>query len=117
MTRRIIAWLAIFGIAYNALWPLIATAAPIDLPVVICTAAKTTPAGLSIPAKETPAGSASPHCPFCLGFSDATPALASAQATLFANVIASFAAMISGTVSAAAFTYPSAIPRGPPLIP
>ena len=35
MKRRFVAWLAVFGIAFNALWPLLANAAPVDLQMTI----------------------------------------------------------------------------------
>jgi hypothetical protein len=113
MTHRIIAWLAIVGIAFNALWPLVANAAPVDVQAAICTAVKAP----GEPLKKIPAGSASPHCPFCLGVSDSTPALPSTQTTAFATVIMTLSAIIAGTASAGAFNHPSAVPRGPPTPP
>ena len=73
MKRRFVAWLAIIGIACNALWPLLANAAPADLQMTICTTDKSAQAAQSAPAKRIPASSSLPHCPFCLGVSDTTP--------------------------------------------
>jgi hypothetical protein len=51
MKRRFVAWLAVFGIAFNALWPLLANAAPVDLQMTICTTDKSAQAAQSAPGK------------------------------------------------------------------
>ena len=117
MKRRFVAWLAIFGIACNALWPLFANAAPVDLQMTICTTEKSAQAAQSAPAKRIPASSSLPHCPFCLGFSDATPGVASAHVVFYERVVTLLAAAVAGTSGAASFTHPSAAPRGPPALP
>jgi len=117
MQRRLLAWLAIFGIACNALWPLVANAAPIDIDATICTAGKTASAAQSAPVKGIPASSSLPHCPFCLGVSDSTPGLAAAPVVFYDRVVATLSAAIAGTFGAATFTHPSAAPRGPPATP
>jgi len=117
MKRRFVAWLAVFGIAFNALWPLLANAAPVDLQMTICTTDKSAQAAQSAPAKRIPASSSLPHCPFCLGVSDATPGVAGADAVFYERVVTLLAAAIAGTPGAASFTHPSAAPRGPPALP
>ena len=113
MKSRFVAWLAIFGIACNALWPLLANAAPVDFQATICTASK---AAQQQPGQQIPASSSLPHCPFCLGVSDSTPALASTRIVFFEQIVATFAAAVAGTFGAASFTHPSAAPRGPPAL-
>jgi hypothetical protein len=117
MQRRLIAWLAIFSIACNALWPLVANAAPVDIDATICSAGKTAPAAQSAPAKGIPASSSLPHCPFCPGVGDSTPGLAAAPFVFYERIVATFAAANAGTFGAAVFTHPSAAPRGPPAHP
>ncbi len=117
MQRRIVAWLAIFGIAFNAMWPLIANAAPVDIQAAICTTNKATQAAQQPPAKQIPASSSLPHCPFCPGVSDSTPGVAAAPLVVFERVIATVAAVVAGTTGPSSFTYPSAAPRGPPATP
>jgi hypothetical protein len=118
MKRRIVAWLAIFGIAFNALWPLLANAAPVDIQPTICTTNKTSQAAQQQqPAKQIPASSSLPHCPFCLGVSDSTPGVASAPLVVFERVITAVAAAVAGTSGTTSFTHPSAAPRGPPPSP
>ena len=107
MKRRFVAWLAVFGIAFNALWPLLANAAPVDLQMTICTTDKSAQAAqLDLP-----------HCPFCLGVSDTTPGVASAHAVFYERVVTLLAATVPGASGAASFTHPSAAPRGPPALP
>jgi hypothetical protein len=117
MNRRIVTWLAILGIAFNALWPLIANAAPFDFQASICTTNKASQATQQSPAKQIPASSSLPHCPFCLGVSDHTPGLASAQAVNFERVISTFAAVLAGTSGGTSYSHLSAAPRGPPSLP
>ena len=117
MNRRIVTWFAILGIAFNALWPLVANAAPVDIQATICTTNKASQATQQQPAKQVPASSSLPHCPFCLGVSDHTPALTAAPAVDYARVISTFAAVLAGTSGGTSFTHPSAAPRGPPLLP
>ena len=117
MNRRIVTWLAIFGMAFNALWALVSNAAPVDIQASICTTSKASQAAQQQPAKQVPASSSLPHCPFCLGVSDHSPALAAAPAIDFARVISTFAAVVAGTSGGTSFTHPSAAPRGPPSLP
>lgn len=114
MKRRIVSWLAIFGIAFNALWPLLANAAPVDIQAAICTTNKASQAAQQAPAKQIPASSSLPHCPFCLGASDHTPALTAAPAVDFTRVIATFAAVLAGTSGGTSYSHLPAAPRGPP---
>jgi hypothetical protein len=117
MQRRIVAWLAIFGIALNAMWPLVANAAPVNIQATICTTNKATQTEQQPPARQIPASSSLPHCPFCLGFSDSTPGIAATPVVVFERVIATVAAVVAGTSGPASFTHPSAAPRGPPPFP
>ncbi|MCE9638669.1 MAG: hypothetical protein K8S22_00730 [Betaproteobacteria bacterium] len=114
MNRRIVTWLAIFGIAFNALWPLLANAAPVDIQATICTTNKASQAAQQSPAKQIPASSSLPHCPFCLGVSDHTPGLVQAPAAGFERIISTFAAVLAGTSGGTSFSHLSAAPRGPP---
>jgi hypothetical protein len=114
MQRRFLSCLAIVAIAFNALWPLLANAAPVTLETIICTTDKTAQSTQSVPGKRTPGSSSVPHCPFCLGVSDATPGLATAPFSFYERVVATFAAAIAGTGGSAALSYSSAAPRGPP---
>jgi len=117
MQRRLVAWLAIFGIAFNAMWPLVANAAPTGIDAIVCTTNKAAQAAQQSPAKRVPASSSVPHCPFCPGVGDTTPALASAPFVFYDRVIATLSAAIAGTSGAVSFTHLSAAPRGPPSIP
>jgi hypothetical protein len=117
MLRRFFSCLAILAIAFNALWPLLANAAPVTLDTTICTTDKAAQSEQSAPGKRTPASSSLPHCPFCLGVSDATPGLASAPFTLYERIVASFSPATAGAAGAAALRYASAAPRGPPALP
>jgi hypothetical protein len=117
MNRRIVSWLAIFGIAFNALWPLIANAAPVDVFNTICTTDKSLQASQQAPAKKIPASSSSPHCPFCLGASDDTPVLTAGAAASYQQAFSALAAMVAGTVAPPSFAYTSAASRGPPVLP
>jgi hypothetical protein len=114
MHRRFIAWLAIFGIAFNALWPLAVNAAPLELQATVCSAGKPPPA---VPAKQIPASSSLPHCPFCLGAGDQTPALTANRPVTFERAIFTFAAAVAGSFAGQSFVHPSAAPRGPPQLP
>jgi hypothetical protein len=117
MQRRFFSCLAILAIAFNALWPLLANAAPVTLDSTICTTDKAAQSAQSVPGKRIPASSSLPHCPFCLGVSDATPGLASAPFTFYERIAATFSAAIAGTAGAAVLNYSSAAPRGPPALP
>jgi hypothetical protein len=117
MKRHIVAWLAIFGIAFNALWPLVANAAPVDIQASICTTSKTPQAAQQQPVKQVPASSSLPHCPFCPGVSDHSPALAVVPAVDFTRAFSTSAAMVAVTSGGISFTHPSAAPRGPPFLP
>jgi hypothetical protein len=116
MQRSFFSRLAILAIVFNALWPLLANAAPVTLDTIVCTTDKAAQPAQSAPGKRIPANSSLPHCPFCLGVSDATPALAGAPFTFYERVVATLSAVVAGTASGAALTYSSAAPRGPPAL-
>ena len=121
MNRKFTAWLAILGVALNALWPLLAHAGPQEFVATICSANGTRSVavtdGGAKPPQVPPASSSLPHCPFCLGVSDHSPALAAAPAVDFTRVISTLAAMVAGISGGTSFTHPSAAPRGPPSLP
>ena len=115
--RKLATWLAIAGMALNALWPLLANAGPVDFSAPVCSmdGTKAAPGGAGgLPLNPAPGKLSAPHCPFCPGVGDQTPALASYRGL----------AVIAPTVSAQAipvelfrplpFLYLAAPPRGPP---
>ena len=116
MQRRLFSCLAIVAIVFNALWPLLANAAPVTLDTIICTTDKAGQSTQSMPGKRTPGSSSVPHCPFCLGASDATPGLVPAPFTFYERIVATFAAAVAGTAGSIALSYSSAAPRGPPAL-
>ncbi len=113
--RRFIAWLAILAMGLNGLWPLLATAAPVEFSAPICSMAGTTmaPDAYSLPAQPAPAKSPAPHCPFCTGGSDHNPALATSKTLAFAPaaVVPPLLAVVAVSPS---FIFLAAHPRGPP---
>ena len=122
MSRKFVGWVAILGIALNALWPLLAHAAPADtreFAVPVCstngtyytTASNDAPK----PVKTPPASSALPHCPFCLGVSDHVTALASTPSIVFVLASSGHAPVHVQTVVWTSFTHPYSHPRGPPV--
>src|SRR3954464_3440282 len=116
MQRRLFSCLAILAIAFNALWPLLANAAPVTLDSTICTTDKAAQSALSLPGKRIPAGSSLPHCPFCLGVRDAPPGLVPAPFPFYERIVAAFSAAVAGTAGAAVLHYSSAAPRAPPAL-
>jgi hypothetical protein len=71
MKRAAVVWLAILGMALNALWPLLAIAnpgVPDPFGVPVCTAnglVTVFDAGLQLPQPDGPAHRLVPHCAFC----------------------------------------------------
>jgi len=121
MSRKFVGWVAILGIAFNALWPLIAHAAPAgtyEFSVPVCSTNGTfyTTAANDVPkpVKAPPANSALPHCPFCLGVSDSVPALAATPSIVFAPAHAGHVPVHVQAVVWTSFTHPYSHPRGPP---
>ncbi len=117
MNRRITAWLAILGMALNALWPLLANAAPQQFVGSICSVngMRMAPAvDPGKPAQPVPAKSFAPHCPFCSGVSDHTPGLAPSAAPLIVVETDGFHPLFAATPVRVSFVHPSAHPRGPP---
>jgi hypothetical protein len=122
MSRKVVAWVAILGIALNALWPLLAHAAPAgthEFSVPVCstngtfytTASNAAPK----PVKAPPASSALPHCPFCLGVSDQVPALATTPVVVFLLALSGHAPVHVQAFVWTSFTHPYSHPRGPPV--
>ena len=66
---RLAAWLAMAAIAFNALWPLIASARPADVPSLteICTAlgVKVVTDDTGLPGTDPATRHHQPHCPLC----------------------------------------------------
>ena len=67
MKHRIALWLAIVGMALNALWPLLASAGPQALTTIICSAHGMQQVTLSDsgPLPSAPEKNLLPHCAFC----------------------------------------------------
>ena len=79
MKYRFALWLAFAGMALNALWPLLANAGPRQFWAPMCSMVGTMSAPANVdggPAQPGPGKWVAPHCPFCLGAGDQTPALA-----------------------------------------
>ena len=119
MKRRLTAWLAIFGMVLNALWPLLATAAPREFVAPVCSMVGTTVAvdAAGMPAQPAPAKSPAPHCPFCTTGSDHNPALATAQTIAFAPPVAAVRVPAPVAEHGSYFLILAAHPRGPPANP
>jgi hypothetical protein len=119
MTRRFSAWLAILGMVLNALWPLLAHAAPREFVAPICsmvgtTAAQVMEGGLPPPA---PLKSVAPHCPFCSLGSDQQPLLAAAEIPAFVPLLLAAPPPPAKIVVFSATIASAAHPRGPPSRP
>ena len=117
--RKFAAALAILAMVLNALWPLLAHAAPVQFSAPVCSTVGTTaaPAGAGgLPVLPAPAKSFAPHCPFCLGIGDHTPGLASASVPVIVVEQQGFHPLFAATPVRASFVHPSAQPRGPPAV-
>jgi hypothetical protein len=117
--RKSAAALAILAMVLNALWPLLAHAAPAEFAAPICSTvgAISAHAGASgPPLQPAPAKSFAPHCPFCLGAGDHTPVLAPPSAPVIVVATQSFDPQFTATPVGASFVHPSAHPRGPPAV-
>ena len=106
--------------AFSALWPLIANAAPFELSAPICSAGGARAAGAvggPLPGQlPAPASGALPHCPFCLGVSDHAPGLAATPVMVCAVALPDHAPIYVQTIVWASFTHPYSHPRGPPVL-
>lgn len=116
MNRRLAAWLAIFGMVLNALWPLLANAALAEFSAPVCSMVGTmsAPDGYNLPAPTAPAKSPAPHCPFCTFGADHSPALASAAVLAFAPPPELARLLVIVVEYFPSFVFPTAPPRGPP---
>jgi hypothetical protein len=120
MSRRLVAWLASIAIALNALWPLLAHAAPRGIATEICSvnAGAVAQSGLfrtdlpPVPFKVTAA-----HCPFCASWAGtAMPAIAVAWSFLLPLLdAADVKPSTSIPVVSLSFVVLAASPRAPPL--
>jgi hypothetical protein len=118
VTRRLAAWLAIFGMALNALWPLLANAAPMEFSAPVCSmvGTKATPANSGLPIGPAPGKLSAPHCPFCPGVSDHTPALAPYLPIAIVAPIARAQPVRAESALPVSFLHLAAHPRGPPPV-
>jgi hypothetical protein len=117
--RKFAAALAILAMAFNALWPLLAHAAPAEFSVPLCSTVGASPASAAasgLPLQPAPAKSFAPHCPFCPGAGDHTPVLASTSAPLIVVAPPDFDPPFAAPPVRASFVHPSAHPRGPPAV-
>ena len=118
MRRRLSAWLAMAGIALNALWPLLANGAapPQSMPMTICSASGMhTVADGATGAPVQPAGNGTlVHCPYCTGAGDYTPVLAPALRTPLVVAPPAFQQFSETTFYTTAVFQFAARPRGPP---
>lgn len=120
MNRKFTAWLAILAIALNALWPLLANAAPKDFSGPICSMAgtKSVPSDFDgIPGMPNPGKSFSQHCPLCVGGSDSAIGLVSEPVISFAVRQLDRTLNYAQIQVWASFIHPYSHPRGPPLLP
>jgi len=116
--RALPAWFAILGVAWHALWPLLAQAQPRDplRDAPICSVAGTVHKG-ALPAAPSPLGpdATGAHCALCLP-GGGTPALVPANAALSFAPPASAPRMAAAcAIVAVPLLHPSAGPRAPPV--
>jgi hypothetical protein len=116
---RLTSWLALFAMALNALWPLLANAQPATAPaqVEICTAA-----GLQLPGDgHAPLDDArrhlQPHCALCSMGADKVPAAVGALDWSVAPAAPSGGRIASAVLPQPPHTHPTpAQPRAPPRL-
>jgi hypothetical protein len=114
--RKFAAWLAIFGMVLNALWPLLANAAPTEFAAPICSmvGTKSTLATSGLPFSPAPGKFSAPHCPFCPGVSDQAPALAPGLPIAIVVPVSNAQPVRAALVLPVSFLHLAARPRGPP---
>jgi hypothetical protein len=115
--RKLATWLAIAGMALNALWPLLANAGPAEFSAPVCSMVGTKLApGVAggLPAHPSPGKPGAPHCPFCPGVGDQSPALAACRGLAVVAPTASAQAIAVELFRPVSFLYLAAHPRGPP---
>lgn len=118
MKHRLALWLAIVGMALNALWPLLANAGTQDITVVICSAHGAQQVilsdGGSLP--SAPAKNLLPHCSFC-SCTGTSAAVLPGISRVFAAPDLTEARPVSDSAlfaSSSDFVFP--VPRGPPSL-
>jgi hypothetical protein len=117
--RRIAAWLALWSIAFNALWPVLAIAGPSTpaLPSEICSATGSRHAGGGT-GDDAPGSNVRPaHCTLCHFNPERNAAISCATHVLLSPVaaVAQPAAHFESLRPQAAL-HPSAPPRAPPYL-
>ena len=117
MNRRLVAWLALGAMALNALWPLLAHAAPRTFTASICSVnpAQSELARTDLPQPPTKLTAA--HCPWCVSWSGfAAPVMALAWSFLLpVPEAAGFQASTSVPLGIGAVLDTAPPPRAPPL--
>jgi hypothetical protein len=100
----------------NALWPLLANAAPTAFSAPICSMVGTqsTPATSGLPFSPAPGKLSAPHCPFCLGVSDQSPALAPDLPISAVTPVSNVPPVRAELALPVSFLHLAAHPRGPP---
>jgi hypothetical protein len=117
MKRTLTAWLAIFGMVLNALWPLLAHAVPAEFSAPVCSTVGTRSAPSDAnggPAQPAPAKSPAAHCPFCAGGGDQNPVLATAASPAIAAPTMAARPFVAPASSVQSVVLLAAQPRGPP---
>ena len=122
MRRSLPAWLAIFALSLQALWPLLAHAKPAQAPhlVPLCTVDGTTHF-VEIPGGKSPAEQRSAsfheHCKLCVFGADRVAALPCAQVpVLRVDAVPASVAAPAAPVFAPLLSAPPAPPRAPPVL-
>lgn len=114
--QRLDAWIGLVAIVLNALWLQIASAGQNVIFAPVCTTVGTqsTPANSGLPLRPAPGKLSAPHCPFCPGVSDHTPALAPTLPISIVAPVASAQPVWAELVPSVSFLHLAARPRGPP---
>jgi hypothetical protein len=111
--RRLSAWLALFAMSLQAMWPLAAQAAPAQS-VQVCTAGGAT---YEVPLPGAPDSQPRhQHCALCLLGGERPMAAPASPAVLSAAPAAAEAAQSSASAFVASDRIPAARPRAPPSI-
>src|SRR5258708_1552852 len=103
----------------NALWPLLANAGPQDFSAPICSmvGTKAMPAAAGgLPLNPAPGKLSAPHCPFCMGVSDQTPALTSHAGVVLDTSLVDAPPITLVSSQPLFFSSLAAQPRGPPAL-
>ena len=118
MKHRIARWLAIVGMALNALWPLLASAGPQELTTIICSAHGMQQVSLSDsgPLPSAPERNLLPHCAFCSSVGTSAAVLPGTALAFAAPALSQVRPIAVGLLLASSSDYTFPVPRGPPSL-